>query len=238
MVPNLYPLKGLQGRVDTDISAKPLTQFSINPMIIRQNLVGDEYSFYFNNMVYNGQPMRGDTKVDQSVLKAKLNTWLKPTDRKYIKLVDYDNQKSKFVFDIDSWLEDGLKDCKPYDNYMNFSRSYRLSKPLPYMVTVYGMEMIFGKYISERFKRNLSKKVELRKDMFSMVEKATNKTLGLNSLSMFEFRYDRTTNSIICSVKPTYMGMIFAAATALSKDDSWKKKVNFDKTVGMFLKLS
>lgn len=235
MLPNLYPLKGLQGRVDTDISAKPLEQFSVNPMIIRSELYGDVYSFYFNNMIYNGQPMRGTPRVNQEVLKSKLNTWLKPSDRKYIKLVDYNTSKSKFSFDIDGWLEDGLKDCKPYDNYMNLSRSYRLSKPLPYVISCYGMEMVYGKYIAEKFKKYISKNSSKSKDLLSVIERFTGKDKG--SLPMFEFRYDRISNSVIASVKPIYVATLVATATMLAKDESWKKKVDFDKTVGMFLKI-
>ncbi len=235
MLPNLYPLKGLQGRVDTEISAKPLEQFSINPMIIRSELSGDIYSFYFNNMIYNGQPMRGVPKVNQDILRAKLNTWLKPSDRKYIKLVDYNNTKSKFSFDIDSWLEDGLKNCKPYDNYMILSRSYKLSKPLPNMIACYGMEMVYGKYISDRFKKYISQSSGRSKDLLSIIEKFTGKNKG--NIQMFEYRYDRVSNSVIATIKPIYVAMLVATATALAKDESWKKKVNFDKTVGMFLNL-
>lgn len=236
MTPNLYPLKGLQGRVEREISAKPATNFTINPMINKSTLASDTYSFYFNNMCFCADPMHGSLKVDHAELGKKLRTWIKPSDREYIKLVDWNTGNSKFDFDIDKWLEDGLKGCKPYDNYMTLSRSYRLSRQLPYMIRVFGMEMVYSKYIAERFKRHLKTKPELRKDLFSVVEDVSKKHFHIDSVSMFEYRYDRVSNSVIVSVKPAYIASIMAAASVMAKDESWKKKVNFDKTVGMFLK--
>ena len=238
MVPNLYPLKGLQGRVEREISAKPVTNFTINPMLIKSSLASDTYSLYFNNMCFSSEPRRGDLKVDQVELRKKLNTWLKPTDRGYVKLVDFNTTNSKFDFDVDKWLDDSLKNYKPYDNYMTMSRSYRLSKQLPYLVRVFGLEMDYSKYIADRFKRYVKNKPEFKKDLFSVVEDVSKKHLHLDASSMFDYRYDRVSNSVIVSVKPAYVTSILAAASVMAKDESWKKKINFDKTVGMFLKFN
>lgn len=235
-MPVLYPLKGLQGRVDTDISAKPVTTFGISPSIINSKIVNDEYVFYFNNMCFNGQAVRGILKVDQNTLRQKLTSWIKPNDKKYIKLEDFDNQKSKFIFDIDSWLDDGLKNCSISGGGITMSKTYRLGKSLPYMVSVYGLEIDYGKYIAEHFRRSLKKYPELRKNVFGIIEDISKKHLNVDSVSMFEYTYSRLNNSVTVKVKPVYITSLLGAMTVLNKDESWKKKINFDKTVGMFLK--
>lgn len=234
---NMYPLKGLSGRVDTDITNKPVTQFAINPMIVSANIRNDMYIFTFNNMCYNNLPNKGYLNVDSKVLKEKLEAWIKPSDRKYIKLAYFDKQTSKFVFDIEAWLEDGMKNCTAYGDPMKMSKTYRLSVKLPYMIGVYGNEFEFSKYISEHFKKALVKKPELRKNIFGIIEDISRKHLKMDSVGMFEYNYNRMSNAVSVSVKPHYAAGLVASATILLKDESWKKKIDFDKTVGMFLKI-
>ena len=186
-------------------------------------------------MCFNNKPIPGELKVNQSVLKQKLNSWIKPQDRKYIKLADFNNQNSKFVFDIDSWLEDGIKSYTTFAT-LGMSKTYKLGKQLPYMVSVYGNEFEYGKYIAEKFRRKLKQYPELRKNIFGIVEDVSRKHLKMDSVAMFEYKYSRINNTVSVSVKPAYLASIAGAISIMAKDDSWKKKVNFDKTVGMFLK--
>ena len=236
MLPNnLYPLKGLQGRLDTGLSNQPVSDFSINPLIVNSKIQNDTLIFTFNNMCFNNMPNPGDLKVNQSILKQKLSSWIKPQDRKYIKLADFNNQNSKFVFDIDSWLEDGIKSCTTFAT-LGTSKTYKLGKQLPYMVSVYGNEFEYGKYIAERFRRKLRQYPELRKNIFGIVEDVSRKHLKMDSVTMFEYKYSRISNTVSVSVKPVYLASIVGAISVIAKDVSLKKKVNFDKTVGMFLK--
>lgn len=234
---NIYPLKGLYGRVDREISNKPMTDFYISPSLVNSRITNDLYIFTFNNMCYNNKPFKGGyLNVDQNILKSKLNSWIQLSDRKYIKLTDYSNQYSKFVFDIDEWLKDGLVNCKPYFDPMKLSRSYKLSKQLPYMVRACGNEVEYGKYIAEHFKKELKRRPELRKNVFGIIEDISSKHLRLESISMFDYTFNKIGNSVVVSLKPMYVTSILAVATKLSKDEKWKKKIDFDKTVGMFLK--
>lgn len=232
----MYPFQGPAARLTKDVVSGPVEQFSINPMIIHSEVVGGKYYFTFQNMCYTGQPIAGNLVVNKNTLKQKLEAWVKPNDRKYIKIVDFNSTKSKFVFDIDSWIEDGLKNCKPYNNNLSLSKGYKLGCQLPYMVSVYGMEMAYGKLVSERFKEILKSKPELRKNVFGIIEDISEKKLKIKSTFMFDYRYDKIMNSVIVSVKPTFISSIMATATILAQDKSWKKKVDFDKKVGMFFK--
>lgn len=236
MLPNnLYPLKGLQGRLAPGLSNQPVTVFSINPLIVNSRIQNDTLIFTFNNMCFNNTPIPGDLKVNQGILKQKLNSWIKPQDKKYIKLVDFNNQNSKFAFDIDSWLEDGLTKHSVF-SVLGTSKTYKLSKQLPYMVSVYGNEFEYGKYISEKFRKKLVRFPELRKDIFGIIEDVSRKHLKIESVSMFEYKYSKINNTVSVSLKPVYVASVVGAITLMAKDETWKKKVNFDKTVGMFLK--
>ena len=231
-----FPLRGLGARLDNDVASTAVKNFNVYPSIINSRIQNDKYYFTFNNMCSSGIISRGIVKVDQKILEKKLNEWVRLADRKYMKLESFDSNKSVFIFDIEEWINDSMKKCVPYNNYANFSRSYKMGINLPYIVSVYGLEMMYRDYIVKKFKDYLKKNSKLRKDLFSIVENVTNKTLGISSLSIFEYRYDKISNSIIASVNPIYVGGIVATATMLAKDDNWKKKIDFDKTVGMFLK--
>lgn len=239
MLPNnLYPLKGLMGREDPEVNTGTISDFSIAPAIYNARLVNDKYLFTFNNMCFNGSLVQPGAllNANMTILKTKLNNWIKPSDRKYIKLESCNKQTSVFSFDIDSWLEDGLKNCRPYYDNLKMTRKYKMSVQLPYMVRVYGMETVYGKYISEHFKKALSKKPELRKNVFGIIEDITTKHLKMDSLKVFEYNYDSIWNSVNVNVNPIYISGIIGATVALQKDKSWKKKINFDKSVGMYLK--
>ena len=82
----------------------------------------------------------------------------------------------------------------------------------------------------DEFYTEVSNKIRLFK------EEISKKHLNLDSLNLFDYRYDKVSNSVVVSVKPIYVASLTAAATVMVKDETWKKKVNFDKTVGMFLK--
>lgn len=227
---------GPSGRLDRSIPVQPATQFSINPLLIKAVIEKDEYCFYFNNMCYSGQPSKGELIVNRNTLKDKLGSWIRPSDRKYIRLEAFTNDKSKFVFDIDSWLDDSLKTCVPEKSFFYMSQSYRLNRPLPYMVMAYGAEMLYGKYITDHFKAYLKKNRIYRSKVLGAMEKVADRAFGLSSLSVFEYRYNRLTNSVVMSVKPVFAASLLAAGAAVLKSGSVKKP-DFDKSVGVFLKL-
>jgi hypothetical protein len=105
------------------------------------------------------------------------------------------------------------------------------------MVSVYGLEMEFGKYVEEHFKRALKTNKLLRNTVFGALEHIINKTLGKDSVSMFDYSYNRMNNAVNVSVKPIYLATLTLVTTKFIKDDKLKKEVDFDKTVGMFLKI-
>ena len=216
---------------------KPLKKFSINPMFVRSSCEKEKYKMIFQNMCYDGTPYLGMLNVDKNVLKEKLTNWLRPKDREYVKLEDYDNLKSTFSFDIKKWMDDGFKMTKPSTDYVTFTRTYRLSKPLPSCVASYGTGMAYETQIAEYFKKYLKENAKLRKDVYGMIENITNKTLGLGSLSIFDYTYNKVDNSISVTLKPVFVGGVLASVKLMLDKKNKKGKINFDKTVKKYLKI-
>ena len=216
---------------------KPIKKFNINPLFVRSNYDKEKYEMYFQNMCFDGTPYLGILNVDQSVLKNKLETWIKPKDRKYVHLDEFTNTKSKFVFNIKEWMDDGFKSVKPYTDYVTFTRTYRLANPLPVCVSVYGTSMIYEKQIAEYFKKYLKENAKLRKDVYGMIENITSKTLNTSHLSMFDYKYNNVENSISITLKPQFVGGVLAALKVMVDKQSALKKVNFDKTVKKYLNI-
>lgn len=234
-----YPFGGFPTRLDKDINAGAIKNFSVNPYITMQKVVNGKYLLTFQNMCYTSEPHPGILKVDQNILKEKLNNWVKPSDKKYIKLISYDTNKSTFEFNIDKWLDDGLKNCRPYMEIGGLTKSYRLGVQLPYMFRTNGLEMLYTKFICDNFKKTIKNNSRLRKDVFSIVEDLSNKILGVNSVNMFDYSYNVTSNAVTVSLKPIYIGGLLAAASILVKKKKLSKKKDFDETVkkyGKFIK--
>ena len=233
-----YPLSGLMGRLDNEVSSDKVKQFDISPILMFSKVEKDVYYLKFSNMCHTNQIIKGVISVDNKTLQLKLNNWIRPEDRKYIKLVSCNTQYSIFAFDADVWLEDAIKNSTNVVNFTTFSKSYKLSKQLPYMIRVYGLSMAYEKYIAETFKKKLKQNVKTREDIFSMITTFTGKLLTLDKINMFDYTYVYSSNSVSVTLKPIYMGSILAAASMyLKKKDNKKKDKNFDKTVGFFLKL-
>ena len=233
---NQYPLKGLQGQLSNEVYSIQVKQFNIFPSLMFSKVENDVYYLKFNNMCSTNQIIKGVISVNQDELKRKLEAWIRPEDRKYIKLASYNTQYSVFAFDLDKWLDDSVKNTVNTISYATFTKSYRLSKQLPYMIRVYGLGMAYEKLITEHFKNYLKKNTKTREDIFSMVTDITLKPLGIEKTSMFDYKYDYTGNSIIVSLKPLYIASVIAAASKIMNSKDKNKKVDFDKKVSMFLK--
>lgn len=217
--------------------SQPITQFSIFPRIAYSKIEKDDYYLTFQNFC---APLNLSTinnfNFDQNLLKKKLEAWIKPEDRKYIKLVYFTTIKSIFKFDVDLWLQDALKDNMATINYSTFSKSYRLKKQLPYMVRVWGLTNLYEKHVAEKFKQLLKRQPKNREDVFSMITKFTGKTLGLDKINYFEYSYNWQSNTITVNLKPIYFASILATASLYLKKKK-TNKVDFDKSVMKFLKI-
>lgn len=231
---DFQPLKGLGVR---NIESIPtVKQFNIFPRIVQTKVFQGEYYLTFQNMCASTQIFTTTVKFDSSELERKLNFWIRPDDRKYIKLVSFNANQSIYKFDVDLWLQDALKDSMPSVNFSTFTKSYRFKKALPYMIRVYGMPYVYEKHIADKFKNALKKQPKTRENIFSMITSITGKVLGLDKINYFEYKYNWQSNTVTVNLKPIYFASVLAAASLyLKKKDV--KKPDFDKTTLAFLKL-
>lgn len=232
---NFFPLNGTRKR-SFEISSQPTTQFNIFPRIAYSRVENNDYYMTFQNFCSTMQITPGLINVDQTALKRKLEAWVRPEDRKYIKLVSFNTNKSVFKFDVDVWLNDVFKGTIPSTNVSTFTKSYRFTKQLPYMVRVYGLTYLYEKHVAEKFRAFLKKQPDKRESVFSMITNITGKTLGLDKLNMFEYTYNWQSNTINVNLKPIYFASVLAAASMYLKKKN-TKKLDFDKSVMKFLKI-
>jgi hypothetical protein len=237
MIPQM-PFTGLN-KQSNFLAPQQIKQFNINPQIMFSKVEKGIYYLKFNNMCYSNQVFsNGTLSVDNTILKQKLNSWLRPEDRKYIKLVNYNTNTSIFAFNIKDWVDDAFKDTSGTSiNYLSFSKTYKLKKQLPYLIKFYGIGILYEKAIAEEFKEHLKRNRKTREDIFSMITKTTGKVLTLDKISIFDYTYVYMTNSVTVSLKPIYVGTMLAAANKFLNEKKDNKKGNFDKTVGLFLKI-
>ena len=239
MIPQM-PFTGFtkQANVFASSPVQQVKQFSVNPQIMFSKVEKGIYYLKFNNMCYTSQFVGNEFSVDNNILKQKLTSWLKPDDRKYIKLISCDTRTSIFAFNIKDWIDDAFKDTSGSTiNYLSFSKTYKLKKQLPYLIKIYGVSIIYEKAIAEEFKEHLKRNKKTREDIFSMITKATGKILTLDKISIFDYNYIYMTNSVTVSLKPIYVGIMIAAATKYLNEKKDNKKSDFDKSVGLFLKI-
>lgn len=231
-----FPLQGLGSRIVPDVQTQSVKQFGISPVFVYSKIEKDVYYLKFNNMCFTNQIVPGVLTVDNDVLKSKMINWLKPDDRKYIKLVSCNTQYSIFAFDADVWLEDSLKNSTNSIIYTTFQKSYKLSQQLPYLIRVYGLNMIYEKYIADTFKKKLKNNTNTRQDILSMITGTIKKVVSIEKLNCFEYKYVYQSNTVNVSLKPIFYGIALAAIAKLANKKQTKETKNFDKTVEFFLK--
>jgi hypothetical protein len=229
-----YPQTGLAAK--TNIPKEKVSKtFSINPSIINSKIEGGMYYFSFNNNCYSVN-MDFYTKIDQDTLKTKLNNWLRESDKKYIKLVSFDTNKSRFVFDIDAWLDDGMKNIKSTKSIIRFQRKYMLKVQPPYIVRTCGQRYDLQKYIASYFKDYCKKHPELRKTVFNIVTDEVEKKMRIGAVNYFDYSYDYQSNCISVSLKPVYEMTVMSAIILMLQKKNETKTMGFDNSVISHLK--
>lgn len=210
--------------------------FNINPSLIHAEVISGVYYFTFQNYCFNGSSSVFGTHFDQNVLKDKLTSWLKPDDRKYIKIVSYDTTKSKFAFDIDRWLDDSFTGVKARTSLVRFQRVYSLKVMPPFMVRSYGQRIEFERYVGAYFKDYCKEHPKLRKTVFNIITNEVERTLNINAVNFFDYSYDYGSNHIAVTLKSAYQMTVMAAiVAALNKDDK-TKSMGFTNSVVSNLK--
>ena len=66
-----YPLSGLMGRLDNEVSSDKVKQFDISPILMFSKVEKDVYYLKFSNMCNTNQVIKGVISVDNKVLQLK-----------------------------------------------------------------------------------------------------------------------------------------------------------------------
>jgi hypothetical protein len=195
-----------------------ITEFNIAPALVNSKSNRNGYfEFLFINNIY---PIKFTglgtiTKIDKNKLKQRLEAFIKPTDRKYIKLSEFTHMKSIFIFDIDEWLNDCFKNIKIEAFNSSWDRVAKLKLIPPHMVRIFAMRLDIEKYIGTYFKTYVEKHPIMRKDLVKHIPQSVFKVFNLKEENLFDFIYEYSSNRIIGRLKPQYVAMIVLGITKL-----------------------
>ncbi|MDR0676821.1 MAG: hypothetical protein LBF97_07280 [Elusimicrobiota bacterium] len=217
----LAPLSpNIQSQITKTIKIEDkVIEFGVNPVLINSKTsirTGNfEFSFLNNVFPIKFTGLGTITKIDKNKLKQKLEAFIKPTDRKYIKLSEFTHMKSIFTFDIDAYLDDCFKNIKIESFNSSWDRVAKLKIIPPHMVRGFAMRIDIEKYIGTYFKKYIEKHPIMRKDLVKALPKEALKVFNLKEENLFNFIYEYSTNRIIGRLKPEYVAMIIYTITKL-----------------------
>jgi hypothetical protein len=196
--------------------------FSVDINFVNSNLLNGKYVFTFMNSVgFNGLNNIGinaASKINNNILKEKLEGQIKDRDKKYIKLATYNTTKSVYVFDEEKWLTDGLKNVKSSTSLFNkFNREFKLKEQLPYMLLVFGASGFLEKNVADLFKKYVKTNREIRKSLQGLIPETMNKAFNADIGNMFDYVYDRQNNKIIANMKSQYVAIMIYSVGKVTK---------------------
>lgn len=208
-----------KGFLDIKKQADNIMEFGINMSLVNSKMNhSGEFEFLFINNVY---PIKFTglgtiTKIDKNKLKQKLEAFVKPTDKKYIKLKEFTHMKSIFIFDYESWFDDSFKTTDGLPFASMWDRKFKLKVIPPYFTRVYAMRLDIGKYIETYFKKYIEKRPQMRKMLVKHIPNELFKVLGTQPEALFNYQYDYSSNCIIARLKSEYIALIAYSYTKLT----------------------
>lgn len=211
-----------------------IEDFDVTLTFINAKVSNGKYTFLFINSIMSrdfstlNMGVRA-SQINFKELQKKIMGKVNKTDLKYIKIKEFSTSRTVFVFDIDTWLADALKNIKGVVFLSRFDKEYRLKIQPPKMVMYYGIRPDFSKYVANYFKEYAKKKPSQRDTLFSIIPKAFEKTISVSIVNMFDYEYEFQNNRIIVRLKPIFITGLIFSIFALTKKE--KEKKSFDDLV-------
>lgn len=219
-----------------NIQTPEKSDFSISPSFIRCSFMNNNLYILYDNLCFSpNMSMFTNVKFDRILLKNKLEKFIKQEDKKYVKLDTFDVNRSRFCFDIESWLNDSFKGVIP-TKILGYKRVFKLKKKVPLMLEAYTGRIVLKGYIDKYFKEYVKKHTELRKEIFGIITDNIEKVLKLNAVNMFDYNYDFLSNTITISLKAVYISTLVSWIAVESSKPKVNTTSDFDKNVYDFLK--
>lgn len=203
-------------------------EYDVMLTFINAKVSNGKYSFLFMNSLISkdivGNGIRA-SKVDMRKLQSKIMSKVDTKDLKYIKLREFSTSRVVFVFDIDSWLDDALRNSIGRVYLSKYDKEFRLKIQPPTMVRYYGIRVEFSRYVASYFKEYARKKPQQRNTLFSIIPKSYENIIKTHVANMFDYEYDFQSNRIIVRLKTIYLtGLIFASFALTEKNLSVRQK--------------
>lgn len=209
--------------------------FDVNITFVNAKVSNGKYSFLFMNSIMsksltsNSMGIRA-SQIDMKKLQASIMSKVDKKDLKYIKLKEFSTSRSIFIFDIDSWLDDALKNVSGKVYLSRYDKEFRLNIQPPTMVRHYGIRVEFSKYVANYFKEYAKKKPQQRNSLFNIIPKSYEKTLKTHISNMFDYEYDFQSNRIIVRLKTIFLtGLIFSSFALAG--NNFKANMSFEDMV-------
>ena len=156
--------------------------------------------------------------IDLVSLRDAIEQNMRPYDKNYIKLKNFDNMRAEFIFDIKKWLRDSLQNVRPLTKYGSFTREFKLRKRLPFMILQDPLQKGFEDFLLKNFYQYLDVTHKDSKWFRALIPETTRRNLRIKIRDMFNWSYDFTWNSIIATMKPLYiLGLLAAIGYGIKK---------------------
>lgn len=214
----------------TVIPVIPTKEIDYDVMLtfVNAKVSNGKYSFLFMNSLISkditGNGVRA-SQIDMRKLQSKIMGKVDIKDLKYIKLREFSTSRVVFVFDIDSWLDDALRNSVGRVYLSKYDKEFRLKIQPPAMVRYYGIRVEFSRYVANYFKEYARKKPQQRNTLFSIIPKSYENIIKTHVSNMFDYEYDFQSNRIIVRLKTIYLtGLIFASFALTEKNLNIRQK--------------
>jgi hypothetical protein len=145
-----------------------------------------------------------------------------------MKLISYSTNRATFEFDYKKWMNDSLRNVKPNNRVSKFEQRFKFKKQLPKMIQ-YSASMDFEKFMIRKFKEYMETNRKNRTWFEKFLPRGISGKIRKGISHMFEYTYDKQSNTIIAKLKDLYiLGILFAVGHTIDSNLRGKKLIDID----------
>jgi len=226
-------IKGLWVEPEKKIQQKQKIKPSqLNMRLLYNRPVGKTYRvvqeiILANGNVFDPRPIQMKN-IDRRSFEDQIKKRIGAYDANYMKLVNYSTNKAVFDLDYKKWVNDALRDVRPSNRLSKFEQRFKLKKQLPKMIQ-YSTSMEFDKFLIRKFKEYMETNRKNRTWFEKFLPREISGKIRNGISHMFEYTYDKQSNTIIAKLKDIYiMGVLFAVGHTVDSKLRGKKLIDID----------
>lgn len=203
-------------------------EYDVMLTFVNAKVSNGKYTFLFMNSISSRDISKNNiraSQMDMKKLQSKIMGKVEQKDLKYIKLKEFSTSRVVFVFDIDSWLDDALRNVTGRVYLSKYDKEFKLRIQPPAMVRYYGIRIEFSRYVANYFKEYAKKKPQQRNVLFNIIPKSYENVVRTHVSNMFDYEYDFQSNRIIVRLKTIFLtGLIYASFALTDKKLNSRQK--------------